>query len=262
MNLLKEGRVALITGGARGIGFATARILAAEGARCVLVDVDAERVSNSAAMLSDEFGVKTLALAVDISKAEQVDMMARRAAEEFGGVDILVNSAAVLADKLFLDSSKDDWKRVLDIDLYGAFFCLHSVLPQMVARKYGRVICVASDAGRLGQGRNSYYAAAKGGVIALVKSLAQEHGRDGITLNVVCPAATDTELRREREAKMRAQMGEEKYQRRVTNTVRMYPAGRIGQPEDTAGMIAYLVSEHTSWITGQTISVNGGFSMA
>jgi len=107
----------------------------------------------------------------------------------------------------------------------------------------------------------SYYAAAKGGVIALVKSIAQEVGKSGVTLNVVSPGATNTELRQDREANLRAQMGDEKYQRRVQNVLRMYPAGRLGEPVDIAAAIGFLASSEASWITGQVLSVNGGFAM-
>ena len=145
-------------------------------------------------------------------------------------VDIFVSSAAILDDKLFLESQPADWRRMLDVCLYGPMLCLHALLPGMVARRYGRVVCLASDSARLGQARLSYYAAAKGGVIALVKSIAQEVGKSGVTLNVVSPGATNTELRQEREASLRAQMGEEKYQRRVQTVLRMYPTGRLGEP--------------------------------
>lgn len=122
-------------------------------------------------------------------------------------------------------------------------------------------MCLASDSARLGQARLSYYAAAKAGVIALAKSVAQEVGKSGVTLNIVSPGATNTELRQERENRMRAEMGEEKYQRRVKSVLKVYPAGRLGEPPDIASAIAYLASEEAGWITGQVLSVNGGFAM-
>ena len=118
-----------------------------------------------------------------------------------------------------------------------------------------------SDSARIGQARLSYYAAAKGGIIALVKSVAQEVGRSGITMNVVSPGATNTELRQEREEAMLKQMGPDKYDRRVKTVLKMYPAGRIGEPDDAAAMITFLLSDQASWVTGQVISVNGGFVM-
>ena len=150
---------------------------------------------------------------------------------------------------------------MIDVCLLGPMLCLRHLLPGMVSRRYGRVVCLASDSARLGQARLSYYAAAKGGVIALVKSLAQEVGKSGVTLNVVSPGATNTELRQEREAQTRAAIGEERYQRRVQSVLRMYPTGRIGEPQDIASAIAFLASGEASWITGQVLSVNGGYAM-
>jgi len=251
----------VITGGARGIGYATARVLALGGAKLALVDINGEQAEASAAKLSDESGKQALGIRTDVSSETAVREMARTVAEKLGPVDILVSSAAIADDKLFLESQPADWQRMLNVCLYGPMLCLHALLPGMVARRYGRVVCLASDSARIGQARLSYYAAAKGGVIALVKSIAQEVGKSGVTLNVVSPGATNTELRQEREAGLRAQMGDEKYQRRLQTVLRMYPAGRIGEPDDIAAAVGFLASEQASWITGQVLSVNGGFAM-
>jgi NAD(P)-dependent dehydrogenase (short-subunit alcohol dehydrogenase family) len=178
-----------------------------------------------------------------------------------GPVDVLLNSAAVLDDKLFLESSPQDWDRMLKVCLYGPMNVLHAVLPGMVQRGFGRIICMASDSARVGQARLSYYAAAKAGVIALVKSVAQEVGPNGVTLNIVSPGATNTEMRQAREEGMKASMGDEKYARRVQTVLKMYPTRRIGEPNDIAGAILYLASAQASWVTGQILSVNGGFVM-
>jgi len=261
MEMIGKGRVALITGGARGIGYATARNLAREGVDIALADINAEHVRESARRLAQETGVAAIGIAADISSECDVKDMVREATDRFGKIDLFLNSAAILADNLFLESTPAEWERMLKICLFGPMLCLRNILPGMVERKYGRVVCVASDAARLGQARLSYYAAAKAGVIALVKSIAQEVGSSGITLNVVAPGATNTELRQEREESMRQQMGEEKYARRVQSVLRMYPTRRLGEPEDIAATITFLLSDHASWVTGQTISVNGGFAM-
>lgn len=261
MELRYDGRTALITGGARGIGYAAARILAAGGARLALADINGEAVERAARKLGEETGARVMGLRADVTSETEVDAMFSQAEAGLGGVDIFVSSAAILDDKLFLDSKPADWQRMIDVCLMGPMLCLHRALPGMTARRYGRVVCLASDAARLGQARLSYYAAAKGGVVALVKSVAQEVGKNGVTLNVVSPGATNTELRQEREAQMRAAMGEEKYQRRVQTVLRMYPTGRIGEPDDIASTIAFLASDRASWITGQVVSVNGGFAM-
>ncbi len=262
MDVRFDGRTALITGGARGIGFATARLLAEGGAKLALVDINGELVEASARKLAAETKAQVIGVRADITSEDAVSGMIAQVKEKLGAVDIFVSSAAILDDKLFLESTSADWKRMIDVCLYGPMLCMHKLLPDMVSRRYGRVICIASDAARVGQARLSYYAAAKGGVIALVKSVAQEVGKGGVTLNIVAPGATNTELRQERETRMRAEMGEEKYQRRLRTVLRMYPTGRIGEPEDIASTITFLASEQASWITGQVVSVNGGFSMA
>lgn len=258
MNRDLNDRTVLITGGARGIGFATARMMAARGARLALADIDGQATLDAAGKLgaADVIGLQT-----DISRPDQVDAMAAEAERALGPIDIFVNSAAVLDDKLFLESTPSDWQRMLSICLYGPMHCLHRLLPGMVARRWGRVVCLASDASRVGQARLSYYAAAKAGVIALVKSVAQEVGGEGVTLNVVSPGATNTPLRMEREARLRDQMGQERYERRVKNVLRMYPLGRLGEPDDIAAAVVFLASDQAAWITGQVLSVNGGFVM-
>jgi NAD(P)-dependent dehydrogenase (short-subunit alcohol dehydrogenase family) len=250
------GRTAIITGGARGIGYAAADRLAAEGARLVLVDIDGAAAEGAAATLPDAIGIRC-----NIADEADIAAMVASASERQGRIDIFVNSAAVLDDKLFLESGPADWNRMLQVCLHGPMLGLRAVLPGMVDRGYGRVVFLASDSARIGQARLSYYAAAKAGVIALVKSVAQEVGRQGVTLNVVSPGATNTQLRMDREASLRSQMGEEKYSRRVKSVLKLYPTGRIGEPEDVASAIAFLCSDEASWITGQVLSVNGGFVM-
>ena len=259
MDMQLKGKVALITGGASGIGFATAQRLASEGVKLAIVDINKSAAENAVQELRSL--TAAIAVAADVSREEEVKSMAQAVLAEFGRIDILVNSAAVFDDKLFLDSTPQDWNRVMGVCLHGAMLTLHAVLAGMVERGYGRVVYLASDSARVGQARLSYYAAAKAAVIALVKSVAQEVGNHGVTLNVVSPGATNTPLRIEREQGLKQQMGEEKYARRVKTVVRMYPTGRIGEPDDIASAIVFLASDRASWITGQVISANGGFVM-
>lgn len=261
MNIQYTGKTVLITGGARGIGYASAEIFARAGAQVALADINGELAKSSAQRLHDETGAKTLGVKVDVTSEQEVSLMIDAVRTHLSPVDIFISSAAILDDKLFLDSGINDWRRMIDVCLLGPMMCMHALLPEMVQRKYGRVICLASDSARLGQARLSYYAAAKAGVIAMVKSIAQEVGRSGVTLNIVSPGATNTELRQERENSMKLQMGEEKYQRRVATVLKMYPTGRIGEPMDVASAICFLASDHAAWITGQVLSVNGGFAM-
>lgn len=261
MDLGIAGRVAIVVGGARGIGRAVAHDLAAAGAKVVIADIRGSAAREAAERLAGQASVKTLGVEMDIVNLENVATVFQQVDEKFGAAQIIVNTAAIVDDKLFMESQPDDWRRMVDICLMGVMNLLHVALPSMKAAGYGRIVCLASDSARVGQARLSYYAAAKAGVIALVKSVAQEVGRDGITLNVVSPGATNTELRIDREATMRAEMGEEKYQRREQQVLRMYPMRRIGEPEDISAMATFLVSDRASWITGQVISVNGGFVM-
>lgn len=261
MDLGLEGKVAIVIGGARGIGFAVARELAAAKARVIIADIDGDNAVASAQKLAASSGVEALGTAMNVSSLESVEAGFERGASEFGAPSIVVNTAAIVDDKLFMESRPEDWRRMVDICLMGPMNVLHVALPPMKAAGYGRIVSFASDSARVGQARLSYYAAAKAGVIALIKSVAQEVGKDGITLNVVSPGATNTELRINREAAMRAEMGDAKYRQRVDKVLRMYPLRRIGQPEDISAMTAFLVSERASWITGQVFSVNGGFVM-
>lgn len=260
MQIEFDGKVALIVGAAQGIGFATAAELRNSGAKVAVADINGEAALAAAARLDGDDS-QTLGVQVDISSLESVEAMIQTVTDRLGAPDIVIVSAALLDDKLFLDSGPKDWKRIIDVCLYGPLNVMHAVLPGMVERKYGRIICMASDSARVGQARLSYYAAAKGGVIALIKSVAQEVGPDGVTLNVVSPGATDTELRQAREKQTKEAIGEERYAARTKKVLRMYPARRIGLPQDHANMITYLASDQASWVTGQVFSVNGGFVM-
>jgi len=261
MDLGIQGQACLIVGGARGIGYATAEVLAREGAAVALADIDGAAASASAQRLAAASGAKAVGQKVDVTSLDEVRRLVADTESAIGPLSILVNSAAVLDDKLFVDSQPSDWKRMIDVCLYGPMNVIHTILPGMMTRRYGRIVCLASDSARMGQARLSYYAAAKGGVVALTKSIAQEVGSSGVTLNILSPGATNTELRNEREAKMRVEMGEEKYARRQKTVLRMYPTGRLGEPDDIASAVSFLVSKRASWITGQVLSVNGGFAM-
>ncbi len=259
MDLGITGRVAIITGGVQGIGLEIARELAQAGVILVLADVNETAGNEAVAALSQS--TKTVFIRTDLTRPESVKQMVDGATQQFGRIDFFVNCAAILDDKTFEESSPEDWKRMLDVCLLGPMHCLHHILPVMKQQSFGRIVCFSSDSARIGQARLSYYAAAKAGVTALIKSIAQEVGPIGITANIVSPGATNTPLRMKREASLLEQMGEEKYQRRVNTVQKMYPLRRIGEPTDIAPMVAFLLSKHASWMTGQVISINGGFTM-
>ena len=261
MDLGLNGRIAVITGGARGIGFATAQNLVSEGTCVALLDINADGITSAAQRLNEAGGGEAMAVTTDISDEKAVAAAISAVTDRWGAPEILVSSAAILDNKTFLASDASDWRRMLDVCLLGPMLVSHAMLPGMIEKGHGRIVCLASDAARVGQGHLSYYAAAKGGVIALMKSVAQEVGRHGITANVVSPGATNTELRIDRETEIRASMGEERYADYTRKVLRRYPTGRIGEPEDIAAMITFLVSDQASWVTGQVVSVNGGFVM-
>ncbi len=260
MDLQMKGKTVVITGGVQGIGLEVARELAVAGARLVLADVN--DAAGAAAVEELSRVTEAAFVRADLTDPQAVRGLVEAALQRFGAIHGFVNSAAVLDDKTFEESSPYDWRRMMDVCLMGPMHCLHAVLPVMKQQRYGRIVCFSSDSARIGQARLSYYAAAKAGVTALVKSIAQEVGPDGITANIVSPGATNTPMRMKRETAMREQMGEEKYAKRVQTVQKMYPLRRIGEPADIAPVVALLLSDRASWITGQVISVNGGFTMA
>jgi NAD(P)-dependent dehydrogenase (short-subunit alcohol dehydrogenase family) len=254
-------RNAVVFGGVQGIGFATCQLLAMDCEFLTVVDLKQEAVDRAVRTLAGG-SAKVLGVTADITDKSAVAAARERIGAEVGSPSILVNSAAIVDDKLFLDSAPSDWRRMIDVCLYGPMNVLHEFLPGMVTNHYGRVVCMASDSYKLGQARLSYYAAAKAGVVALVKSLAQELGRAGVNLNIVSPGATNTEMRQARERGLLEQMGPEKYAQRQKAVLRMYPTGRLGEPKDIAAAVHFLTTDQASWITGQVLSVNGGFTMA
>jgi 2-hydroxycyclohexanecarboxyl-CoA dehydrogenase len=241
-----EGRVALITGGAGGIGKATAARLLAEGARVVVADLDhaaAERVAS-------ELGGQASAAEVDVTSVASIGRML----EQVGPVDVLVNNAGWDRIQRFVDTDEAFWDRVLTINLKGQIACAHAVLPGMIGRKSGRIICIASDAGRVGSSGEVVYSAAKGGVIAFVKAVAREVARFNICVNAVAPGPADT-------AFLKIFSEDPHNERIVEAMVRATPLKRLAQPTDVAGVVAFLASADADFMTGQTVSVSGGLTM-
>ena len=233
--------------------------MANEGAKVALADVVGDRATEAAARLKDETGAQTLGIACDIADQDDVHRMISSAQSALGDIDIMVNTAAIVADKTFMESTPEDWKQMLDICLYGSMNVIHAVLPGMVERNYGRIVCLASDAARTGQARHSYYAAAKGGVIPCKigrpRSWTQRR-HTKCRLTGCHRHGTPSGTRRSLEA-----IGEERFAKREQTILRMYPTRRLGQPDDIAAGIVYLCGDGASWVTGQVLSINGGFAM-
>jgi 2-hydroxycyclohexanecarboxyl-CoA dehydrogenase len=243
-------RRTLVTGGASGIGRAIAQRLAAEGCIVGILDRDEAGADETARAIASEGG-RAHAHPVDI-----VDETAVRAAVAAfeglaGPVDALVNNAGWDVAGDFAESDPSAWRRVIDINLYGPLNVTHAVLPGMIERGAGRIVSIASDAGRVGSSGEAVYAACKGGIISFSKSVAREVARHGITLNVVSPGPSDTPLfaRFDASGKLAAALE------------RAIPMRRLGRPEDYPGLVAFLLSDDAAFVTGQTVSVSGGLTM-
>ena len=241
-------RSALVTGAASGMGAAIARRLDADGARVVVADIQADMGAEVAASLTGGMFVE-----MDLSRSESVTAAAGQVLAEVGTVDILVNCAGFDVVKPFLDTDEDLWDSLIAVNLYGPLRTTKAFLPGMVERGWGRIVNISSDAGRVGSSGEGVYSACKGGQIAFTKTIAREVARSGVTVNCVCPGPTDTPPVRRTLAE-----GGEKYMQAL---VRAIPMRRLGQPEDIAAAVAYLVSEEAGFVTGQTLSVSGGMSM-
>ena len=249
-----DGRTVIVTGGGGGIGGATCRRFAAEGAKVAVLDL----VASAAAAVADAIvaaGGTAVAVACDITDRASVDAAVARVTAELGPVDVLVNNAGWDLFKPFLATGPDDWDRIIAINLLGPLHMHHAVLPGMVERGRGRVVNVASDAARVGSSGEGVYSACKGGLVAFSKTLAREHARHDITVNVVCPGPTDTALLA---SVVDGAASPEKLREAFRRGI---PLGRLGDPDDLPGAILFFASDDASFVTGQVLSVSGGLTM-
>lgn len=250
-----DGKVAIITGGAGGIGSATCRRFAAEGARVAIFDRDEAGAKNLAGEITAAGG-QAQAFSCDITDRKSVDAAVAATETALGPVSVLVNNAGFDIFKPFLKTDPAEWERLIAINLHGPLHMHHAVLPGMVERKYGRVVNIASDAARVGSSGEAVYAACKAAMLGLTKTLAREHARHGITLNVVCPGPTGTNLFNDF---LKGAGNPEKLMEAFRRSI---PLGRIGDPQDLPGAITFFASDDATYVTGQVISVSGGLSMA
>jgi 2-hydroxycyclohexanecarboxyl-CoA dehydrogenase len=250
-----NGHVALITGGARGIGAAIARALAEDGLAVVVADLRADDAEATAASIR-EAGGRAIGVSVDVTNTESVAAAVASAREQLGPVNVLVNNAGWDDLKPFVQTDEALWDRVIEVNYKGVLRLTHAVLPEMIDGGWGRIINIGSDAGRVGSSLESVYAGAKGGVIAFTKTVAREVARKGITANVVCPGPTDTPFLQEVVSK---QGDADKVIGAMTAGV---PMKRLGQPEEIAAAVRFFARDDAGYITGQTLSVSGGLTMA
>jgi len=250
-----KGKIVVVTGGGGGIGSATCRRFAEEGARIVVADINAAAAEKVTEEIRAAGGEATIAV-VDLTDAAATAAKVAEVESAFGPIDILVNNAGWDLFVPFLKSEPDFWTKIIDINLRSVLNITKPVLASMVARGVaGRVVSIGSDAGRVGSSGEAVYAACKAGVIAFMKTLAREHARNGITFNTVCPGVTETAML---ESFMDAAGDKDKLRVAFTRAV---PLGRLGKPDDLPGAIVFLSSDDAAFITGQVISVSGGLTM-
>ncbi|MBS0450544.1 MAG: 2-hydroxycyclohexanecarboxyl-CoA dehydrogenase [Proteobacteria bacterium] len=248
------GKTVVITGGGGGIGGATCRRFAKEGATVAVFDLNLEAAERVAAGIRDEGG-QARAYRCDITDRASVDAAVAATQEAQGPIDVLVNNAGWDVFKPFTKTEPAQWDKLIAINLTGALHMHHAVLPGMAARKRGRIVNIASDAARVGSSGEAVYAACKGGLVSFSKTVAREHARHGITVNVVCPGPTDTALFAEYKE------GAGNPEKLMEAFTRSIPLGRIGQPEDLPGAVLFFASDDAAFVTGQVLSVSGGLTM-
>ena len=242
-------RVAVVTGGASGIGLGVARSFVADGHRVAVLDRDAAGAEAAAGQLADEGG-KAIAVEVDVADRASVDAAFARVHAELGAVEILVTSAGIESFDRVLDITAETWDRIIAVNLTGTFICAQAAVPDMVAAGWGRIVTISSSSAQSGAANMAHYAASKGGVISLTRSLASELARSGITANTIPPSLVDTPMARKAEA-----AGDFPG---VDVVGPMVPVGRAGTPDDIAAACSFLCSDRAGYITGQVIGVNGG----
>ncbi len=263
MELNLKGKTVIVTGGGSNIGRAITLAFAREGCRVAIAEID-EAQAGKVAAEAEALGVPALAVRTDVTKWDSVQGMVKTVEARFERVDVLVNNVGWTFDRLFVEKTREEWEKEVQLNLWSMINCTRAVLDGMIARTSGAIVSMGSDAGRIGEFREGVYAACKAGVIALSKTLAREVGRYGIRLNVVCPGMTmpdsDDEIsalsmwaaetnRQWRTPEMKARIA------------KVYPLRRVARPEDITGAVVFLASDVAGFITGQTLSVSGGYTM-
>jgi 3-oxoacyl-[acyl-carrier protein] reductase len=247
--MLLTGKIAVVTGGAQGIGQAIATTLAQEGSDVVVADLDANRCEETVARIQ-QLGRKAMAVSVNVGDWDQVKGMIDQVQKEWQRIDILVNNAGITRDGLLLRMKEEDWQSVLQVNLTGTFFCVKAVLPAMSRQRSGRIVNIASIVGAIGNIGQANYAASKAAVIGLTKTVAREYASRNITVNAVAPGFIDTAMTQDLSAETKEVL------------LNQIPLKRLGQPSDIADAVSFLCSEKAGYITGHVLHVNGGMHMA
>ncbi len=244
-----QDKVAIVTGGAQGIGKAISLALAGEGAKICFVDVQEESARLTSEEVAGDKKVETMALKADVSKFAETEEMAKKVLDKFGRIDILINNAGITRDNLLMRMSDEEWDLVLSVNLKGVFNCSKAVVRSMFKQHSGKIVNIASVVGQMGNKGQANYAASKGGVIALTKTCAQEFASRNLQVNAIAPGF------------IRTKMTESLSQEVKDTLAKQIPLGRLGEPEDVAKAALFLSSADADYITGQVIAVNGGMYM-
>jgi len=243
-----KDKVALVTGGAQGIGKAVALLLAQHGADIAVSDVNLQRAEETAGEIR-ALGRKSMAVKANVADSEEVEQMVQTLLAGFGRIDILVNNAGIAKDKLILRMTDEDWDAVLNVNLKGTFLCTRAVIRHMSKQRSGKIVNIASVVGEMGNAGQANYAASKAGVIGFTKTIAREFAQRGINVNAIAPGYIETPMTDAIPEKAKEELK------------RMIPMERLGRPEDVARGVLFLVSEASGYITGQVLNVNGGIYM-
>jgi len=269
MDLGIKDKVAFVTGAGQGVGRRIALSLAAEGCKVAVNDYFEER-ARAVVQEIEHQGGKAFAAVADITVKSSIDAAIEAAVSHLGPIDILVNNAGVTIERrekggmapLFLETSPEDWKKIIDLNIYGMLYCCHKILPLMKERRWGRIVNIMSEAGRAGEARLAVYSGAKAAMLGFAKAIAQEHGQDCITVNTVALGAVSHEGIKKGALSPEATPETEP---RLAKMLKVYPVARglnrLSRPEDIAPMVCLLASEHAAYITGQSIGISGGFVM-
>jgi 2-hydroxycyclohexanecarboxyl-CoA dehydrogenase len=263
MELGLAGKTVIVTGGASNIGRGITLAFAKEKSNIVIADIDEEQ-GNKVAKEAKGLGGNAIAIRTDVTDYDSVEAMVKKAIERFGKIDVLVNNAGFVSNKLFLKKPREEYMREITINYLGVVNCTRAALDNFVERKTGKIVNIASDSGRMGEPREAVYSGTKGAVIAFGKAIAREMGRYNINVNTVCPGATIPEKpgTAGKESMWAGDVTVEMIPPETKQKIlSQYPLGRMGKPEDTANATVFLASEAANFITGQTLSVSGGFSM-
>ena len=264
MDLGLAGKTVIVTGGGSNIGRGISLIFGEEGANVVIADLDLEQGEKVAKLIISKGG-KAVAIKTDVTNVESVNSMVKSVKDKFGKIEILVNNVGWESVKPFIGKPEEEWQKEIKINYHSAIYCVSAVVPHMIEQKYGKIVSIASDAGRVGENMGAVYAGCKGAIIAFSKSMVLELSRYGININVVCPAIIVPQNLAEEvgKASMSLEPAAEFLRSKeiMDKIIKVYPLRRLGTAADIGNMVAFVASDKCNYVTGQTISVDGGFTM-